>query len=811
MTLVYGELLSWFVTPSIMHNFFSLIILRFLLLSLLVIGQAELLSAEDQVATITANEEIAAPSTEIEVSPNAVEQDSSSFSTTQNSTPEIPSDTLAPVSNNQDRPVDAIDSVAPSGNNLVEAEPNPQTIAGEDQPARNPDAVELNGDNVEFEQAGNKFVASGNVSIFKDGTRLTCDRVEFYKDSSIATAEGNVRLVTDQGTITGDKMTYNFSTMQGEFMGARISAAPFYGYAKIMTKDADKMVLHDGYLTTSDFDKPEYRFSSRKMEVYPGDKIIARSVKLVVGKAPLFYLPKMVQKMNGKPRFTITPGFSKEWGMFALTQYRFDLGADVKGRLHLDFREKLDVGEGLDLDYNTAKYGSGIFRTYYTNQRAITSKRFWQERPSPTPEQERYKVEWRHKWDVDAKTQAIWQYYKLSGPTFLKDFFEREYDRESNPASFFVLNRTLPRGNLSFRSDVRVNPYLSTIERLPEIRYDLTNQKLGSSNFYFKSINTYTNFRQYEASPTEVNRHTIRVDTENEVSYPMKVSFLELKPLVGGRQTYYSRTKDVKQYDTVRGIFTTGADVSTKFYKLYDVQRRFWGIAINRLRHIVTPSVGYRFSPDPTQPPTLFDQFDAIDGLNGDHTISFSLENKLQTKRKGQSVDLLRWVLSSPFRLKEYSGQGGFESVTSKIDFKPIDWLTFSSDANYNAHRDRLSSASFDLYVNDIDDKWYWSIGKRFNVDVDDQITTELGYKLNRKWKIKLYERFDTERGMYKEHLYTLTRDLHSWEMDLMFGEKRNEGAEILMVFRLKAFPESAIDIGSSFNKRKAGSQSTGN
>ncbi len=45
--------------------------------------------------------------------------------------------------------------------------------------------------------------------------------------------------------------------------------------------------------------------------------------------------------------------------------------------------------------------------------------------------------------------------------------------------------------------------------------------------------------------------------------------------------------------------------------------------------------------------------------------------------------------------------------------------------------------------------------------------------------------------------------------MDINFNETRTKGSEIWIVFTLKAFPDFMVDMGTSFNKRKAGSQSS--
>jgi hypothetical protein len=112
------------------------------------------------------------------------------------------------------------------------------------------------------------------------------------------------------------------------------------------------------------------------------------------------------------------------------------------------------------------------------------------------------------------------------------------------------------------------------------------------------------------------------------------------------------------------------------------------------------------------------------------------------------------------------------------------------------------------MYLNG-GDKWTAGIGKRWNREVDDQLTTNFTYKINPKWKLRSYTRYDLQNGILKEQEFGATRDLHEWTMDININEKFNQGNEIWLVFTLKAFPDMAIDFGTSFNKRKAGSQSS--
>lgn len=672
-------------------------------------------------------------------------------------------------------------------------------------------SVELNGDTIEYSMNGNKVTAQGNVVIFYKDVTLTCDYLEFSRDTSIAHAKGNVRLLKGgESEISGEEMTFNFATMNGDFAPATIFANPYYGKGEQVSKiDANHISMKNGYITTCDHDQPHYFIRSRKIDIYPKDKLVARKVCMKVGGVPVLYLPKMTQDLTGKkPLVTFTPGYDKQWGMFLLTSMRYELNDNLKGTLHLDAREKKDIASGVDLTYKTPHTGSGSIRTYYMNERNITSKHFFQERPSPTIERERFKAEWRHKWDIDQKTSTILQYYKLSDSTLLKEYFEREFDKDGSPDTFFLFTRNFRNGAINFRTDKRVNRFEGAVERLPELRYDLSSQKLWETGLYFRNTSTYSNLTSKQASPTEVRLETMRLDMDSELAYPMKAGIIELRPFVGGEHTYYSKTKDPDEYNTLRGIFRTGASLSTKFYKVFDAEVGEWGLDIHRLRHIITPSVSYLYDHGPTFSSAQLNSFDSIDSKALSHSINFSLENKLQTKRNNNVVELLRALIGTDFALKENPSKGGFNIINTDIDFRPLDRITFYFDSTYDTREEFLTTANFDLYINE-GQRWSASIGKRWDRAVDDQVTTQFTYKINQKWTLGTYNRFDVRSALHKEQEFTLRRDLHEWTMDINFNETRTKGSEIWIVFTLKAFPDFIVDLGTSFNKRKAGSQSS--
>lgn len=674
-------------------------------------------------------------------------------------------------------------------------------------------AVMIDGDTVEYSMDGSRVIAKGNVVVYNKAREATlyCDEVQFSRATNLAEASGNVRLVVPQGELSGNKISFNFETMEGDMNGARIESTPLYGWGRYGSKVGEKeLLIRDGFITTSDWDKPEYRIESKKWEVHLQDKFVARHIRIKWGNIPIMYLPRYTHDLvDPSPKFLIIPGSSKDWGEFLLSWYRYKINDSIKGRIYLDYRSKRGLGLGFDTRYFTKGYGDGIVKTYYTQERLTSADHFWEERELPTVERQRYKIEMRHKWKIDKTSNMVMQYYKLSDSAFLKDFFEDEYRKDPTPDTYFLLTKGFSHGTLSLRTDVRINRFDEAVERIPELRYDMPSTEIGETGLYFKNVSTFSKLIRKTPAPSEVRPETTRFDTDNEFSYPLKAGIIEFKPFVGAQNTYYSRTAVPGRNDIFRTQFKTGVSASTKFYRVFDVEMDKWGFEINRLRHIITPTVSYQFKDDPTVLNAQLDAFDSIDAPVKQNSIVFGLENKLQTKRAGQSFDLLRTLVEVDYPFKDDALDSGFNKLSSSIDFLPISWLSLYFDSSYDIRKDHLDTANVDLYFRPDGANWNLSFGKRFAREVGDQLETQFYYKLNPKWAFKILNRFDIDTGEGKEIDVVLTRDLHTWEMDFNFNETRGDGSEFLVVFRLKAFPEIGFDTGTSFNQRKPGAQNS--
>ena len=308
------------------------------------------------------------------------------------------------------------------------------------QDAKTPSHVTMQADQLSFSSSNNKAHAEGNVVVNSKDKHLFCDRLDLDRVIQQVVAEGNVYLDTPQEQVLAQGITYNFNDGTGEFRDARVYVDPYQIKGQKIDKISENyMTVDEGYLTTCDLDEPHYRIGAHRMDIYQHDRAVVRGMKVYLGNVPVMYLPYYVQDLKNRDFITFEPGEKKDFGLFLLTTARLSFGSHIKLNLHLDTRERDGIGEGFDVKYDTPNFGSGLVSAYYTDENHIASDHLWDlyknvVKVGPTTHHERYRIVWRHKWQIDKQTNIVLQYYKIhdyvsSIMVFLKIIFPMSTSR----------------------------------------------------------------------------------------------------------------------------------------------------------------------------------------------------------------------------------------------------------------------------------------------------------------------------------------------------------------------------------------------
>ncbi|MDD5730752.1 MAG: LPS assembly protein LptD, partial [Candidatus Omnitrophica bacterium] len=409
--------------------------------------------------------------------------------------------------------------------------------------------IVVNGDVVEYSTDNKEITASGNVMVNYKGTKLTCKKLTVNTLSKDALAEGNVRIEDNKGLIEGEKIAYNFASKTGTIFNADFRSSPMFGRSRQIERVSEsEFTVVDGYATTCSYDRPHFRLGSKKINFYPHDKIQTKDDVFYIKNAPFMYLPRFNASLKDRnSHVQISPGKSGAWGPYVLTTYRCDFSDDFKGKIYTDYRMKLGPAGGFGANYSTPQFGKGHFKYYYAHEKP--------EHPveNQSTEFQRYFVRLRHNWEIDDRTKANLEFYKIKDSrralgtdvNFLKDYFFREYEKDSQPPTYLTVNHAFDYSSLNLLAQKEVNHWYTHTdkvpdEKLPQVTYDLPEYKLGETPFYFKNTTEAARLVNNNVANAGIDNQVSRFDTYNQFSSPFKASIFWFNPFVGTRETAYS-------------------------------------------------------------------------------------------------------------------------------------------------------------------------------------------------------------------------------------------------------------------------------
>ncbi|PIQ82249.1 MAG: hypothetical protein COV76_04705 [Candidatus Omnitrophica bacterium CG11_big_fil_rev_8_21_14_0_20_64_10] len=329
-----------------------------------------------------------------------------------------------------------------------------------------------------------------------------------------------------------------------------------------------------------------------------------------------------------------------------------------------------------------------------------------------------------------------------------------------------------------------------------------------------------------------------------ELYHPMRwFNWLNLRPFAQFRHTAYSKGAQ-QQAPQFRQAGGGGIELNTRLFRVFPIETNWLGLNIHKLRHIITPAVTYSYQGKPT-----------IDSaqlrgstLEKSNTVRPSIEQKFQTKRlvdgEWQKVDLARFITEIRYDLEGADGVGGeWNDLTMDLEAVPYDWLRVESDATIDPHIGKMTAFNADLVFrpnvgglttsaisageysgkdnqyNEL--PWVLGLGWRYTRNTSSQLTMSTEFDLGPKWRIGYYHALDVKRFVtetsptdsrvvkkiydFADQQFRIRRDFHEWTAELIYGIERQEGETLLLLFRLKAFPDMPFEFQKGYHQPKAG------
>lgn len=612
------------------------------------------------------------------------------------------------------------------------------TLAAEGEPpkAQDDEGWHVSADRIEYDQAADAYLASGNVSVSREGRTLTADTVRLSQKERQAWAVGNVRLLSGNDVLTGRKMTLNLDTETGSISEGKLffSENHLYLSGREISKTGPQTYhILDADATTCDGDRPDWHFTARDLEVTIEGYGFAKHTAFWVRKLPLLYAPYFVfpvklKRQSGllapefglsdrkggaylQPLFwaisdamdaTFFAHYMSERGTRLGGEFRYAAGKNAAGAFMADGFDDRQVDDGL---------GDNSDRWGYTDDGYLrpNSDRYWF----------RAKVDQNLPLGMTAKLDLD----VVSDQDYLKEFkdgyngfektrdyfletFSRDIDDYNDPirSNQLNLNRLWTGYTLNIDArwydDVikrRRDDANDTLQNLPQVTLDGTKKKFAGSPLYFDLLSSYTHFYREEGTRGH------RADLYPRLYYPMRLlGALNIEPSAGLRQTAwhidtYETPPEDGDKDFYRAIYDLKLDTSTDVYRVFSIDSEGW----DRIKHGITPRIVYEYTPRKAQED--YPEFDSLDRISAQNLITYSLTNTLVARKpriesdanRGPANDyipFLRLKLEESFDIdKHKDGQPRpFSDILGELDISPGRFILLDTDALWRPYDSRF-------------------------------------------------------------------------------------------------------------------------
>ncbi len=677
---------------------------------------------------------------------------------------------------------------------------------------------------------GGVAVAEDNVAISYGNTSIFCDYAQYNPDSKDVLLRGNIRLFRDDYVFTGDRAVYNLETKTlraADFEGA---SEPFlFGGESLSSMGSNNFRVDRAVMTTHDSAVPSWHFRARSVRIYPENRIIFSNVTMVIGNTPVFWWPYLYQSLDKDMAFSITPGYSNDWGLFLLTSYSFPIASDASATLRLDGRTERGFAAGLDMDFKLGadprSFGELVTYAAFDNDPTISTTGGTR---SEDIDDQRFRVSYQSQTyfteDIYLSTDITY----LSDRFLLEDFYQSEFTLDPQPDNVVTLTKWDENFTLNAITRFQLNDFQTTTERLPEIVLDVKRQNFFGTPVFYESETSLAQLGLAGGDFSLLREvDTGRFDTFHQFTYPRVYGgWLSFIPRAGFRATYYTDTfgalDEVTGLRATNGgsdyrlIFNTGFEASTKFTKDYGDDIRFRPLGLDGLRHVFQPYTNVSFVADSGMdaqqafqidrlipsteiPPIDFPQFTSIDSIDNWTVWRLGMRNRLYTNRDGGAFPWLDMDTFFDINIDNPYTEADFSNLVNRLRWYPLSWLTFSLDTQFPLDPEGFAvvNSQLDFMVTRYLDL---NIGQRFLSDSpffeDSNLFFYGGYwQINDNWGFSMQHRFEAEDSTLEYQEYLLHRDLTSWVASLgaVFRDNRNDEEldwGLLLTFTLKDFPK---------------------
>ncbi|PWU04134.1 MAG: hypothetical protein C5B43_05025 [Verrucomicrobia bacterium] len=681
---------------------------------------------------------------------------------------------------------------------------------------------------IECDEATQEIILRGDAELSSDKALIKADEIRLNNETFNTTASGNVKINMNDLRLLGDSIQYNVSTETLNSQKFRAGNSPNYISGNSASGTLNDLSIQNATLLLAEPDcfSPTLCTSCVEIKNVHDDniptQIIARNVWFKVGCIPFFYLPYFSYTIQDIPFQIVSQlGDSKEYGPFIRNMILFRATPCLSAGALIDFYRDRGflIGPAFKFITNCKnKETFSDFKSGFIHDQGTKNELGKDSVGRRTPRSRNF-IEWYHQQSFSENFQITGQLRRWSDSNALRDFRPKLFNNDNDPDNFVEAVYTGPNYFLTAFTRYSPNNFQDVPQRLPELNFQLLPTPIPFTRIY-QTINARI-AHLHSHSPRHLHRHDKKHKNKRDnftsdrldIYYGLHTPFnyqdiLTFTPTVGGQiDEYFYKNTSKGSYTRLRGQL--GFDLQLNAFSQMDCTNGTWGI--NGLRHIVRPTLQYRFIPQHNSGRRLIPKIDRhifttninpidlnhqrdIDSAHAQHVARIGLENLLQTRSCNYgSRDLAYFNIYQDYYIKENRRHHHWSYLYSEFGLSPAYWINFSLYNRIDVRRPKLSELNTSLTLTDAR---FWTLNyttsflhKKAHSDEN-----RLQHNLKATWYLTPLTHISGE-GTYDFKLHKITKETYA-----IFTQFCNAwGAELQLTHRRKAVRESKWEVGLVF------------
>jgi lipopolysaccharide assembly outer membrane protein LptD (OstA) len=488
-----------------------------------------------------------------------------------------------------------------------------------DQLQRLREAMDVDADHLQYNEAEKKLVAQGHVHIVLQNRSLFADEVSVDLDDQVFVATGHVIFMEGLNRLEGERIEYNYRTNLGVVTQGSGFLAPGLSFSgrEIRREGERQFHILDGEFTTCRVCEPapappDWEFRAKDATIHQDEFVIARDTSFWVKGIPALYTPIIAFPVGPRRTGFLIPrvGYGNSDGFKFTLPFFWAINPSQDFTLTTTYRAKRGPDVTGDYRYVLSADSRGELSARYIHDNEATPR-------------DRSEFKWLHDQVIDPirtfKADVAIQSVRSINREFVDSSVAERTQRTLDSRIFLTqaTDRYLLLGLLDYTQDLSPEAIATHSSRLPDLRFQWLPDRILESPVLGEGETSAVYLEQSKAKGAG------RFDFHPGLHLPVPLTdWLMSTTSTAFRATAYSESQQGGASSN-RVLVDVGERVLSRFGRRFEGP----GFGLLGLTHIVEPSLGYRYVPWTDQ--QGLPQFDRTDFISGQNRVTYQLGNRL--------------------------------------------------------------------------------------------------------------------------------------------------------------------------------------